>query len=315
MINIYSLEVPELKHLLEFSLNPKTLNKTLFGIVLDWEQPWRFSQDLEMWIEIWHEILGKIVSSLPLEEQDGLVKSVTDYVKSYRDPDFVSENTSAEDIPLAEGILQVNLGVPIIVICCKSDLVWSVDKNREQNDKILDSCLRTLREFCLTYGASLFYTSSKSNISISLLYDYIMHRIYGYPLLHKANIVAKDQIFIPSGWDSPSLIQQTDYLGGDKQFQEFLPKNKCRVYKKDEVSVTDDQEFILQIKEKLKGSARDRPDRIIDIINPKNQNSIKENPVQVAKMQPEPAGKGSQVKLQEFYQMLLDKGNKEQKDN
>ena len=74
-VNIYTLEQPELKSLLEFALNTKTLDKTIFGIVLDWENPWRFTQDLEMWVDLWHEMLGKVMSSLPLEEQDSLVKA------------------------------------------------------------------------------------------------------------------------------------------------------------------------------------------------------------------------------------------------
>ena len=68
-------------------------------------------------------MLGKVVSTLPLEEQDALVKNVTDYVKSYREPGSSSEIAEASELPLAEGVLQVNLGVPIMVICCKSDLV------------------------------------------------------------------------------------------------------------------------------------------------------------------------------------------------
>lgn len=311
MINIYTLEIPELKHLLGLALNPKTLDKTLFGIVLDWEQPWRFRQDLEIWIEIWHEMLGKAVSLLPLEEQDNLVKSVSDYVKKYRDPDLDSESSEIQDVTLAEGVLQVNMGVPIMVICCKSDLVWTVDKNREQNDKILDSNLNILREFCVNYGASLFYTSSKYNINISVLYDYIMHRIYGFPLLHKANIVAKDQIFIPSGWDSPSLIQQTNYLSSDKQLSDCLPRIKSKMCKKEEVQVVDDQDFIMQIKGKLKDTGRERTNRIAGIIAPKIGGLTVEDSEQIMKALPEQTVKYSQSKLQEFYKNLLGKSKED----
>lgn len=38
-VNIFTLELPELKSLLEFTLNSKNLDKTLFGIVLDWDNP------------------------------------------------------------------------------------------------------------------------------------------------------------------------------------------------------------------------------------------------------------------------------------
>ncbi|OMJ91772.1 hypothetical protein SteCoe_5675 [Stentor coeruleus] len=314
-VNIYTLELPELKTLLEFALNTKTLDKTMFGIVLDWEQPWRFTQDLEMWIDIWHEMLGKVVSSLPLEEQDSLIKSVEDYVKSYRDPESTVEiPENLQDIPLAEGVLEVNMGVPIVVICCKSDLVWSVDKNRDQNERILDIALKTLREFCVTYGASLFYTSSKNSANVGVIYDYIMHRIYGFPFKHKSQIVTRDQIFIPSGWDSASLIKQTDYLGSEKQFQDYLSKPKNRVTQKEEIVTTSDQDFLVQMKSKLEKSVNDTVKKISLIVNkPAVGGEITLAPVEHA---PEPVSRGgSQIKLQEFYQMLLEKGNKENRDS
>lgn len=310
-VNIFTLEQPELKPLLEFALNSKTLDKTLFAIVLDWEQPWRFTQDLEMWIDIWHEVLGKVVSSLPLEQQDNLVQSVTDYVKSYRDPDNQTEIVeNIDDLPLSEGVLQVNLGVPVMVICCKSDLVWTVDKNHDQNDRILDCALKTLREFCVTYGASLFYTSSKTGANITQLYDYIMHRLYGFPFVHRSQILVRDQICVLSGWDSPNLIKQTDFEGSEKQFQDFLPRPKNKNLNKDEVSKVGDQEFLLQIKERLESGRKNKRDQVSMMLqrpgpSPESTNSPLEAPV-------DSEGKGSQNKLQEFYKnLLLNKGSKE----
>jgi dynein light intermediate chain 1, cytosolic len=311
-VNIYTLELPELKHLLEFALNSKKLDKTLFAIVLDWENPWRFTQDLETWIDAWHEILGKVVSSLPLEEQDSLVQKVSDYVKSYKDPSAENQ-ANIEDITLPEGVLQVNLGVPIMVICCKSDLVWSVDKNRDQNEKILESVLKTLREFCVNYGASLFYTCTKNGNNINVLYDYIMHRLYGFQFVHKPQILIKDQIFIPSGWDSPNLIKETDYLGSEKQFQDYLPKPKNKTANKEEVVTVSDQEFLLQLKEKIESSRKNRREGVSIMLQRPNPGG-EVITTTIDHVQEAPA-RGSQVKLQEFYQMLLDKGNKEVKEN
>ena len=308
-VNIYSLELPELKSLLEFAVSPRHLNNTLLGIVLDWEQPWRFAQDLEMWIDIWHEILGKIMSSLPLEEQDSLVKTVADYVKAYRDPDQVGESTvDLEDLPLPEGVLQVNLGVPVMVICCKSDLVWSIDKNRDQNERILDSALKTLREFCVTYGASLFYTSSRTGANVGAFYDYIMHRIYGFNLRHKSQILVRDQIFIPAGWDSPNLIKQTDYIGNEKQFHDLLPRPKNKNINKDEVALADDQEFLCQIKEKLESGRKSNRAGVSLMLQRPNPADI---PQISAEIMIDSSSKGTQKTLQDFYKNLLNKGGKD----
>ena len=253
-------------------------------------------------------MLGKVVSTLPLEAQDELVKSVTDYVKSYQDPDNTeSINENLQDIPLPEGVLQVNLGVPIIVICCKSDLIWTVDKNRDQNERILDTVLKSLREFCITYGASLFYTSSKSSMNLNTLYDYLMHRFYGFQLQHKPQILERDQIFIPSGWDSPNLIKQTDYLSNEKQYQDYLPRPKNRIANKEAIAVVNDQEFLLQIKEKIESGKKGKRDRVSDMLQRPNNPEIL--PVAPAPVQEPP--RSSQNTLQKFYLDLLGQTSKE----
>ena len=267
-----------------------------------------------MWIDLWHEMLGKVVSSLPLEEQDQLVKTVADYVKSYHDPENSAINgINTDDILLPDGVLQVNLGVPVMVICCKSDLIWSVDKNRDQNERILDSVLKALREFCVTYGASLFYTSTKSAINVNVIYDYIMHRLYGFPFKHKPQIMLRDQIFVPAGWDSPNLIKQTDYLGNEKQLHDYLQKPKNKISQKELIPVTSDQDFLMQLKEKIETGRKTRKEGLsIMLQRPNPGGEVVTTAVEHVQ---ETTTRGPQVKLQEFYQMLLDKGNKEAKDN
>lgn len=303
-VNIYTLEIPELKSLLEFALNSKNLDNTLFGIVLDWEQPWRFMQDLETWTEVWHEMLGKVLSSLPIDEQDRLIARVSEYVKKYSEPGVQKSGEGA----LGEGVLEVNLGIPVMIVCCKSDLVFTVDKNRDLNDKVLDSVLKALRQFAVTYSASIFYTSTKSGNNINALYDYIMHRIYGFPFKHKAQVLTKDSIFIPSGWDSLSLIRETNYVEAEGKVQELLSKPKTKVANKNEVKTVNDQEFLVQMKEKL---ANYQKPAIKDMLT-----SVKiggDVVMTVVENAQESAPKDSQVKLQDFYRMLLEKGTKESK--
>ena len=260
-------------------------------------------------MDLWHEMLGKVMSSLPLEEQDSLVKSVSDYVKRYREPDSSSKNEDVlDDIPLTDGVLQVNLGVPIMVFCCKSDLVWTVDKNRDQNERILDCALKTLREFCLTYGASLFYISSKNGTNVGQVYDYIMHRLYGFEFRHKPQILLRDQIFIPSGWDSPNLIKQTDYLGSDTQFQDYLPRPKNKAVNKEELAVVGDQEFLMQLKEKVESGKKSKREGVSVMLQRPNPGGEVVSAV-TEYVQENTTPRGPQVKLQEFYQKLLDKGN------
>ena len=250
---------------------------------------------------------GKVLSSLPVEEQDQLIKKVSEYVRQYKDPENESADKSESVIP--EGVLEVNLGVPMMIIVCKSDLVFSVDKNRDLNEKILNSALKVIREFAISHGASIIYTSGKSNSNnnLSVLYEYIVHRLYNFRFKHKAQIITKDSVFIPSGWDSPDLIKETSYTT-EKSLQDLLPKAKNKTAVKEEVKVANDQEFLNQMKEKLSNASR--PTYSVGISAIKIGGDVV---VAASENVQESAPKESQVKLQDFYRMLLEKGNKEQK--
>ena len=67
-----------------------------------------------------------------------------------------------------------------------------------------------LREYSLLYGASVLFTSSKPRESKNLdtLYQYINHRIYKFKFDKKPQIVDKDELFIPAGFDSLNLIRE-----------------------------------------------------------------------------------------------------------
>lgn len=67
-----------------------------------------------------------------------------------------------------------------------------------------------VREYCLQYGATVMFTSAKSRESKNLdtLYQYINHRLYSFDFAKKPQIVEKDELFIPSGFDSLTLIRE-----------------------------------------------------------------------------------------------------------
>ena len=67
-----------------------------------------------------------------------------------------------------------------------------------------------LREYSLLYGATVLFTSSKPRESKNLdtLYQYINHRLYNYKFANKPQIVEKDSLFIPAGFDSLNLIKE-----------------------------------------------------------------------------------------------------------
>ncbi len=116
-----------------------------------------------------------------------------------------------EELPLGEGVLQVNLGVPLVVVCTKSDTI-SANEKGIFTDQALEVLNKNVRTTALLYGAATVFTSDKAQINLDLLYHYLVHRIYNFPLHYKPLVDEKDRIFIPSGFDSLTLIKFDFFL-------------------------------------------------------------------------------------------------------
>jgi hypothetical protein len=56
-------------------------------------------------------------------------------------------------------------------------------------------------------GAALVYTSVKKNINIELLLHYLQHILFGLTFNHKPQLLQKDSLFVPIGWDSIQKIE------------------------------------------------------------------------------------------------------------
>ena len=159
---------------------------------------------------------------IPLQVQDGMKNKLQTFVKTFEEPEFDEngkplgkmkgnmesndplgegegqQNEDEEDInelkaqlPLGEGVLKVNLGIPIIVICTKIDLMMRGDKAQYLETNI-DFIQKHLREYCLSYAASLVFTETLQMTNIELLYRYIIHRLYDYEFMIKSQVYAKD---------------------------------------------------------------------------------------------------------------------------
>lgn len=110
------------------------------------------------------------------------------------------------ELPLPEGCLKVNLGVPILVIVNKVDLLLHGDKKSYLQENF-DFIQKHVREYALQYGASVIFTSAKGNRNLNVTYQYILHRLYDFDFPHKPEVIERENLFIPSGFDTPNLIQ------------------------------------------------------------------------------------------------------------
>jgi len=64
----------------------------------------------------------------------------------------------------------------------------------------------------LKYGATIIYTSGKTNINLTVLYDYICHILFNFELVHKPNFIEKEAYFIPSGYDDLNLLNSNEEI-------------------------------------------------------------------------------------------------------
>lgn len=53
------------------------------------------------------------------------------------------------------------------------------------------------------------FASSNSKTNIELIYQYVLSRLYDYSFPHASNTADKEALFIPTGFDSLELIDQT----------------------------------------------------------------------------------------------------------
>lgn len=111
------------------------------------------------------------------------------------------------EIPLPEGCLKVNLGIPILVIVNKVDLLLHGDK-KSYLEENFDFIQKNIREYSLQYGASVIFTSANANRNLNVTYQYLLHRLYDMGLTQRSEVIERENLFIPAGFDTPNLIQE-----------------------------------------------------------------------------------------------------------
>jgi dynein light intermediate chain 1 len=207
--------------LLQSEYNAEMLPDTLFVIALDFSKPWNIMPDFHQAIQN----IQSLVSSLqvPSESVESLIKKQERKIQIFSlhsQSDKPAGNISPDDLlPLGQGVLTTNLGVPIMVACSKIDATSDLEKNYNYTEEHFDYIQQYLRTECLKLGASLVYMSSKDAPRYSsVLYKFILHSLYnlGHQTAPLASVVEKESIFVPAGWDSLLKIKTVqDNLIGD----------------------------------------------------------------------------------------------------
>ncbi|CAG8571924.1 3151_t:CDS:10 [Diversispora eburnea] len=205
--------------LLRFALNSSTLPDSLVVIVLDWARPWTFVETLQRWAKFLEKGIENIKTEGAVGAKDGWTKgkAVVDEMKEAHTNTTNGTGASSAEaetvaLPLGPGTLVTNLAVPLVVVCTKSDNVFTLEREKDYKEEQFDFIQQSLRTICLKYGAALFYTTTRQPKTFINLRKYILHRLLGTMASHsdtksyvfniEPTFVDRDTVLVPAGWDS-----------------------------------------------------------------------------------------------------------------
>ncbi|VDN00918.1 unnamed protein product [Thelazia callipaeda] len=141
-------------------------------------------------------------------------------------------------LPLDQNVLTRNTGAALVVVLTKCDTALA-----EMSDEQLDRLQYHIRKFCMAHGATLIYTSAKEEKNTTLLYKYIVHRVCGMPFTTPAQVVEKDSIFVPAGWDNEKKLEIIKETIPDVEHPLEVTREKQSV-RDHVVEAEDDQAFL-----------------------------------------------------------------------
>ncbi|CAF1415598.1 unnamed protein product [Adineta steineri] len=286
--------------LLKFAIKSDTLDNTLLILVASMTHPWLLLSTLKKWTALLEEHIDRLkIDPIRLRDmRDRLQSEFQHYVEpndtsimltsststatlksgagGSRVPNSISSVSLASTatlsptingdeqvvLPLPDGVLTKSLGIPVIVVITKCDVMPTLEKENDYKDEYFDFMQYHLRKFCLEYGAALFYTSIKEKKNIDKLYKYIVYKCYGYPFTSTAAIVERDSIFIPAGWDNPKkadiLLENLHRLKPTDNYSDVFVKPIVRrpLQRDNEIiAAEDDQEFLAKLQLTLNRAA------------------------------------------------------------
>lgn len=266
----------EHSNLLRFSLTEENFTDTTVLLCVAMTTPWNIMDQLRNWATILQDHIDKL--TLTAEKTKKLQNENKRRWQSYVEPGDEVETGSPtkrisrtldpndldpeELVPLPEGTLSRNLGLDLIVVVTKTDCMSDLERDYDYKEEHFDFIQQSIRHFCLTFGASLFYTSVKEDKNCDLLYKYLVHRIYRFPFKTPALVVEKDAVFIPAGWDSEKkiaiLCENMHSIRPDQYYTDVIAKpivRKSTNNRDVEVTAEDEQQFLVRQQQYLQQGA------------------------------------------------------------
>ncbi|XP_055087482.1 cytoplasmic dynein 1 light intermediate chain 2 isoform X4 [Periophthalmus magnuspinnatus] len=281
------------KGLLKFAVSAQTLPDCLAIFVADMSRPWTIMDSLKKWASVLRDHIDKL--KVQPEDMREMEQKMVKSFQEYTEPEEASPSSpqrrapaGPEDeavvLPLGDNVLTHNLGIPVLIVCTKSDAVGVLEKEHDYRDEHFDFIQSHIRQFCLQYGAGLIYTSVKEEKNLDLLYKYIVHKLYDFQFTTPALVVEKDAVFIPSGWDNEKKIgilhENLSTVRPEDPFEDFITKPPVRKLVHDKEICAEDEQVFLMKQQSLLAKQPATPTRGAT------------SPARTASGSPRPAGRG-----------------------
>ncbi len=160
------------------------MKNTVIAIVLDMARPWEILDHLEAWRTVIFALQEKVFAKLAPEQQERMRAELELHFKKFSreaagdeeeskgedgaSDGSLSENEALAQLPLEEGVLTINIGIPLLVICNKADLVVHDSSLSEYFKTRYDFVMRHVRQFALMFGGAVFSTGQAADKATGL---------------------------------------------------------------------------------------------------------------------------------------------------
>eukprot|EP00055_Hartaetosiga_balthica_P000050 m.135512 g.135512 ORF g.135512 m.135512 type:complete len:478 (+) comp10061_c0_seq1:83-1516(+) len=258
-LGVYTLD-GDITHadLLKFVCSEEQLHQVAFLICLDFSKPWTIMTCLQKWLAVIESQIENVKGTETLANLNDSLKLYVQKFGEEPEEDEEGDDANTSFLPLDQGVLTNNLGVPIIVVLTKCDCMASLRKDYELQGQHFDFIQMKVREVCMAYGAALVY-QSRTEANTDRLYRYILHRAYNFPLNDAPDIAHPEGTFIPSAWDTQAKIdvlkEGLKSIDPEDAFQDAIRAPVTKTHHEEIIEVQDEQDFLRQQQGRLGRSA------------------------------------------------------------
>ncbi|GAO51541.1 hypothetical protein SAICODRAFT_17400 [Saitoella complicata NRRL Y-17804] len=216
-LGLYTLPAPAPSYepILAQAVAASPIPDNLLLILLDWATPWTWLSEIRKWVRTLKRVTSRIRESDALAEEamDKLMEDWEMRIRNYTENATATATSEAAvsdvSLPLSSGQFDDPLGLPLMVVCHNADKTESIAREANFKDEQFDFIQQYLRTVLLKHGAGLHYTTPFLTETTSALFNAIQSA-FSLPTAAptpKANVIARDAVIIPFGWDSWGKIR------------------------------------------------------------------------------------------------------------